>query len=106
MQPRENLGRHGIDAVEDRGGPGIGGPHLPLLGVGERERTQREDLVDLGRVVQIARALRCDLRMVVEDDRRREQDVSGADLAGQHGEGVHVAAFLRRVRRPLGRVEQ
>ena len=42
------------------GGPRVGGPGLPLLLVGERHRPQREDLVDLQAVEQVARALRGD----------------------------------------------
>ena len=37
-----------------------------------RQRAQGEDLVDLGRVAEVARALRGDRRVVVEDDRRRQ----------------------------------
>ncbi len=65
---------HGVHPVEDPRGPWIGGPGLRLLLVGQQHGAQREDLVDLRRVVQVARALRRHLRMVREDDRRGEQE--------------------------------
>ena len=43
--------------------------------VGQRERAQREDLVVLQPVEEVDRALRGELRVVVQDDRRRQQQV-------------------------------
>ena len=60
------------------GRPRVGGPRLALLVVGEGERAQAEDLVVLGAVEEVGRALRGELRVVVEDDRRREQQPSAA----------------------------
>ena len=55
----------------------IGAARLGLLVVGQGQDAQREDLVDLGRVAEVAGALRRDRRVVVEDDRRRQHDVVG-----------------------------
>ena len=53
-------------------GARVGGAGLALLVVGQRQHAQREDLVDLGGVEHVARALGRDRRVVVEDDRRRQ----------------------------------
>jgi len=47
----------------------IGSARLGLLVVGEGEDAQGQDLVDLGRVAEVAGAFRGDRREVVEDDR-------------------------------------
>ena len=52
------LRRHVVAAIDDRGGARVGAARLGLLLVGQREHAQREDLVDLGRVVEVAVALR------------------------------------------------
>ena len=46
-----------------------------FFGVGHRHDPQREHFVDLGPVEEIAGALRRDLRVVVQDDRRRQHRV-------------------------------
>ena len=58
VQPLPDLGRHVVAAVDDGRRPGVGAARLGLLVVGEREDPQGEDLVDLGGVEQVARALR------------------------------------------------
>ena len=93
VQPRPHLGRHVVAAVDDRRRPRIGAARLGLLVVGEGQHPQREDLVDLGRVVEVAGALGRDLGVVVEDDRRRQHHVAVAD---EHRE----RAVVRAARRP------
>ena len=78
VQPGEHLLGQGVDPVHDRLGPRVGGPRLALLLVGEGQRAQREDLVDLARVVQVAGALGRDAGVVVHDDRRGQHDVPPA----------------------------
>jgi hypothetical protein len=98
MQPIEQLGRQVIAAVDDLGGARIGGARLALLGLGQRHRAQREDLVDLGRVEQVARALGRDLGMVGEDDRRREQEraiASGPASTGHERTFSHARGASR-----------
>ena len=90
MQSRPDLRREVVEAVDDLGRPGVGAPGLRLLLVGEGEHTQAEDLVDLGGVEEVADALRGDLRLVVEDDRRRQHDV--AVRSDEHRERAVVAA--------------
>ena len=57
-----------------------------LLLVGQREHPEGQDLVDLGGVAQVARALGGDLRVVVEDDRRRQHHVVRGAVADEHRE--------------------
>ncbi len=57
MQPLPDLGCEPVDAVDDRGGSGVGAAGLGLLLVGEGEHAQGQDLVDLGGVEEIALAL-------------------------------------------------
>ena len=75
-----------------------------LLGVGQRQRAQRQDLVDLGRVEQVARALGRHLRVVVQDDRRGQHQVAAVGRAGQHRPGAGVLAGRDLGGRPLRRV--
>ena len=51
-------------------------PHLALLLVGQRQDPQRQDLVDLGAVEQVAGLSGAISRIVVEDDRRGEHRVA------------------------------
>src|SRR5207245_9400715 len=71
VQPRHLLRREPLGALDEatRAGVALG---LALLLLGEREDAQREDLVDLRGVEEVARTLRGDLRMVVQDDGRRQ----------------------------------
>ena len=81
-------------------------PHLALFLVGQRQDAQRQDLVDLGAVEQVARTLGRDLRVVVQDDGRRQHGVAGAVLAREHRPHAHVLAAGRQLRVGLGRIEQ
>ena len=106
VQAVEQLRRQVVAAIDDLRRARVGGARLALLGVGERHRAQREDLVDLGGVEEIARALGRDLRVVREDDRRREQERRIALGAREHGPAAHVLARRRGCARPFGRVGQ
>ena len=68
--------------------------------VGERERAQGEDLVDLGAVVELARALRRELRVVGQDDRGGQHDLAAVARAGQHRPAAGVLARGRRPAAP------
>ena len=82
-------------------GPRVGGPGLRLLLVGHGHHPQGQDLVDLGRVEQRPGALRGHLRVVVQDDRRDQDDVGGPGRAGQHRPAAVLPASRgRRLRRP------
>src|SRR4029453_12790197 len=81
-------------------------PCLLLLLVGQGHRPQGQDLVDLGRVEQVLRALGRHRRVVVEDDRRGEQHLPVPGLAGQDRPGVVVLTGLGGRLGPLRRVEQ
>ena len=88
------------------GGQRIGGAGLRLLLVGHRHDPQREDLVDLGRVVERALALLGDLGMVVEDDRRDQHQVAFTRPARQHRKAAVLTAARYRSRRGVGWFEQ
>ena len=102
----EELGGNRVDPVDERRGSRIRGARGLLLVVGERHRAQRQDLVDLGSVEQLARALGRDLRVVVEDDRRRQHDVAAGTVGDEHRVGVLVGARLRGLAGPFRWVEQ
>ena len=104
VQALPDLGRHRVHGVDDRGRARVRRPGLRLLLVGEHQRAQAEDLVDLGAVEQVRRALGGELRVVGEDDRRREQQVGALGRPGEHGPGVPVVQLTGRGQRPLGRV--
>ena len=53
VQPLQISGGMRVDRVDDRRGPRVGRPGLGLLLVGEHQRAQGEDLVDLGAVEQV-----------------------------------------------------
>ena len=69
VQAGEHLLRQYVDPIHDLFGSRVGGPRLALLLLGERQRAQREDLVDLRRVEQVTGAFRRDPGVVVQDDR-------------------------------------
>ena len=71
------------------------------------EDAERQQLVDLAAVEQVARALRCDLGMVGQDDRRRQDRAAVARLAGQHRPGPDGSRTAPpRSRERVGRVGQ
>ena len=69
MEPGHVGRRQGLGAFEQGAGLLLDAAHLALLLVGHRQDAQGEDLVDLGAVEEVARALRCHHRVVVENDR-------------------------------------
>ncbi len=95
---------HRVDAVDQRGRARVGGPGGRLFRIRQGERAQGEDLVDLGAVVQFARAFRRDLRVVGQDDRRGQHDLAAALRAGQHRPAARVLARGDLRARPLRRV--
>ena len=123
VQPLQLGRRHLLAAVDDRRRARIRGPGLRLLLVGQRQHAQGQDLVDLGRVEHRTGALRGDRGVVVQDDRRREDDVRGLPLRvprrrpgpASSGAGVQRSAAARASsggsitetnRAPVGRQQQ
>src|SRR4029077_13540845 len=94
--------RHVLGALEHGPGAGVGGAHLLLLRVGEGEDAEGEQLVDLARVEEVARALRGDLDVILEDDRRGEHGVVVAGLTDAHRPHPGVHTRRGRLRRVLG----
>ncbi len=92
MHPLEHLRGQVADPVDQGGRTWIGGACLAFLRICQRHRAQGEDLVDLGSVVEIAGALRRDLRMVVQDHRRREHEIVAGFRSGEHRPGAVVDA--------------
>ena len=94
-----------LGAFQHPAGALVGFAHLALLFVGQGHDAQRKNLVDLGAVEEIARALGRDLRIVVEDDRRGEHACRRL-FAGQHGPGADVLALRGLFLEAFRRIEQ
>ena len=80
-----------------------GGCLLPFC-VGQGLDAERQDFIDLRAVEKIAGAFVGDLRIIVQDDRRRQHRVGVARSAHQHRPGADVPAapggivqILRRI---------
>ena len=97
---------HVVDLVEEGGGARVGTPHLALLLLRQRHRAQAQQLVDLERVEERRLALRRQLRVVVEDDRRAQHHAGLVVRPRQHREDAVVLARRHESLRPLRRVEQ
>ena len=106
MHARHPLRSQPLHAIQQRRQPGLGRAHLCLLPVGQRQHAQREDLVDLGRVEEILRALGRDRGMIAEDHRRADHQIAPPRRPGERRIGPHVAALCGRRRRPRGRIGQ
>src|SRR4028118_617091 len=98
VQPHELLRREGLAPLEDLPPPRVGGAHLLLLLVREVQDVQDEHPVDLGPVERVARSLRRDLGVVVEDDRGRQHGAQILLLPDEHGPRLQVLAPLRDLR--------
>ncbi len=82
----------------------VGGAGLALLLVGQRHGAQGQELIDLGGVEEVGRALGGDASVVLEDDRRGEHDRPLPLEPGQNRPAAHVGAGRRRRPRPLRRI--
>ncbi len=105
VEPVPQLGRHVVDLVQQRRGTRVGAPHLALLLLRERHRAEAEQLVDLEGVHERALALRRELGVVVEDDRRAQHHALLVLRAGEHREDPLVRARRHEALGPLGVVE-
>src|SRR4028119_1342391 len=106
VQPHELLRREGLAPLQDLLPPRVGGTHLLLLLVREVQDVQDEHLVDLGPVEEVARALRRDLGVVVEDDRGRQHGAPIPLLPDQHRPRLQVLAPLRGLHELFRRVHE
>src|SRR5215218_9327397 len=106
VQSHEFLRREGLTPLQYLPPPRVGGAHLFFLLVREVEDVQDEHLVDLGPVEQVAGALGCDLGVVVEDDRGREQRAPVSLLPDEHGPRLYILAPLHSIAELLRRVDQ
>src|SRR5215211_6438643 len=106
VQPHELLRREGLAPLQYLPPARVGGAHLFFLLVREVEDVQDEHLVDLGPVEQVAGALGGDLRIVVEDDRGREQRAPVSLFPDEHGPRLHILAPLHGLPELLRRVDQ
>jgi hypothetical protein len=96
VEAREPLGRQLFRTGQQRTDAFVAAGHLPLLPLRQRLEAQDQDLVDLGAVEEVTRALGGDARVVVEDDRRAQQEVALAGLAHQDRPQPLAAAALLR----------
>src|SRR5215218_11090109 len=106
VQSHEFLRRERLTPLQYLPPPRVGGAHLFFLLVREVEDVQDEHLVDLGPVEQVAGALGCDLRIVVEDDRGREQRAPVSLFPDEHGPRLHILAPLHGLPELLRRFDQ
>ena len=100
------LNRHGLGALQHQPGAIIGLAHLELFVVGERHDSQGEYFVNLGPVKKVAGTLRRDLRIVVKNDRGREQRIALAFFADQDRKRSDVFATRHQAGKRLRRSEQ
>src|ERR1700751_431396 len=106
MQFHELLGWHRFGALQNLPSAIVSVPHLLLLLIGQSHDAQRQDFIDLRAVKQIAGAFGTDLRIVVENDGRRQQSVFFSSVANQHGPCANVPAARRQILQPLGWLQQ
>lgn len=92
MQSAENFLGHFLDPVQDLRYPRIGGPCFLFLLFGQRQRAQREQFIDLRRIVHVAGTLRSNFRVVVEQYRGRQHEVVRSRFTYAHRERVDVLA--------------
>ena len=83
-----------------------GVPHFVFLVVGHGHHAQREHLVHFGAIEEVARALRRDLRIVVEHDRRAQHHVAVMFVAHQYWKVADVLAMTDRLAKLVGRIQQ
>src|ERR1700733_8221535 len=81
-------------------------PYFAFLLVRQCHDAQGEDLVDLRAIEEATRTLWSDLRMVVENDGRRQHSLLRIVFTDQHGPGPYVLAFRDQRLVLRGRFEQ
>jgi hypothetical protein len=101
----EQLRRQVIDVVDERRSQRIATADPSLLGVGQRERSEGEHLIHLGGVAELCVALRRELWVVVQDDRRCQYQVACVGGPGQHREAAHLLVFRDVAMRPFGGID-
>src|SRR5215212_3791120 len=106
VQLHKFLRRQRLAPLQDLPRPRIGGPHLLLLLVREGHDVQDEQLIDLGPVEQVARALRGDLGIVIEDDGGGEHLAPVPFLSHQYGPRLQVLARSHSLQELLRGVRQ
>src|SRR3984893_408052 len=106
MQLHELFDRHRLGALQHLAGALIRLAHLALLFVGQRHYAQRENLVNLGSVKQVSGTLRSNLRIVIENDRRRENGVELSFFTDEDRPSSHVLTTRGKLAYLLRRREQ
>ena len=106
MQAHEVVFGERLAAVQDLPRPRVGGARLFLLLVRETQDTQREQLVYLSAVKEVAGALRRDLRVVIKDYRRGENGTPVALIPSQHRPRLHVLTLFSEPGKLLRRVHE
>src|SRR5918995_2458876 len=95
-----------LAAVQNLPRPRVGGARFLLLLFCEAQDAQREELVYLPPVEEIAGALRRYLGIVVQDDRGRENGMPVSLLPRQHRPRLYVLALFRETFQFLRRVHE
>jgi hypothetical protein len=98
-------GKH-FGALENGARMRIAAPHLRLLFIGESHHPQRQHLIHLGSVEEIAGALRSDLRVIVQNNRRAQHMAAIAFIASHHRKNALIATRRDLSLHSRGRIEQ
>src|SRR5271156_6199523 len=106
VQFLELLIRHGFRALQNFARAVIRTAHFLLFFVCHGQNTQRQNFVDLRAVEEIAGAFRSNLRVIVENDRRREHGVALAVFSNKNRPGSDVLAGCGKFAALFRRIDQ
>src|SRR5580704_19785113 len=87
------FGGHRLGAFEHFARSSVALANFALLVVAKRQNPQRQNFVDLRPIEEVTIALRRDLRIVVQNDRRREHGVPGIFISDHYWPRSHIPAF-------------
>src|SRR5215510_6477058 len=106
MEFHQPLRRKRLGSLEYLAGALVYQTHLLLLLIRHRHDAQREQFVNFRSVVEIARAFRGDLRIIIENDRRREQTVAFSFFPDQRRPGAYFSKTGGGLGKLLSRIER
>src|SRR3984957_14649597 len=95
MELQELFLRQGLGSLQNLPSALVAITHLAFFIFGQGQNSQSENLVDLGAIEQIARAFGCNLRVVVQDDRRRQHRIALVLFSYENRPGPDVFALNR-----------
>ena len=102
----ENAPAAASPSFRESAAPVVAVPYFFLLGVSHGENAQRQNFVDFQAVAQIAGALRRNLRIIVENNRRAQHQVLLPLVSRQHRPRAGMLTFRGSLLKPLRRIEE